>query len=227
MLVTHRYYTLVASLPYLEHFERLERNPITRLRLDQRLSSLRLDHGNELEEAERLVEWHREAPGKTDADVVERFRHALAVIETPSLHAFVSLRMEQRTVMAGLRRRQRGEPAPAAHEVWGTEPRAAWVRTHWDQPDFGLATHYPWVGEAARLVRERNALGLERLLMNIVWTRLGHIVESDPFGFEAVFAFVFKWDIASRWLSYQPASAAKRFGELVMNALGEHDAQFA
>ena len=59
--------------------------------------------------------------------------------------------------------------------------------------------------------------------MSVVWTRLGHVAESAPFGFEAVFAFAFKWDIATRWLSYQPAAAATRFGELVKNALGGKD----
>ena len=176
---------------------------------------------------ERLVEWQRQEPGKTDADVVARYRHALEVIRSPSLRAFVTFRMDQRTIVAGLRRRHAGEPVPGTDEVFGTQPRADWIRHNWDKPDFGLGTRHPWVGEAARLLGERDALGLERLQMNIVWTRLGHVAESDPFGFEAILAFVFKWDIASRWLSYQPAAAATRFGELVTNALGEHHELFA
>ncbi len=225
--MAHKYYMLVASLPYLAPFERLERLPITRLKLEQRLSALRPDHAADFAAAERVVVWQRDESGKTDADVLARFRHALETIGSPSLRAFVTFRMDMRTVVAGLRRRHAGEPAPTADEPWGTQPRADFVRHHWDKPDFGLGTRYRWIGEAARLLGERDALGLERLLMSVVWTRLGHAAESDPFGFEAVFAFAFKWDIASRWLSYQPAAAATRFGELVTNALGEHHESFA
>ena len=53
--MAHQYYMLVASLPYLEPFERMERLPLTRLRLEQRLSALRPDHAADYAAAERVV----------------------------------------------------------------------------------------------------------------------------------------------------------------------------
>jgi hypothetical protein len=53
----------------------------------------------------------------------------------------------------------------------------------------------------------------------VVWQRLSRIAESDPFGFEAVFAFVFKWDILRAWLARDPAAAKTRFQELIKEVI--------
>ena len=61
------YITLVSSLPYLPPFEKAERSPITRLRLEQRLHSLEADDAKQLAIAEALVSWRLSlAKPKTD-----------------------------------------------------------------------------------------------------------------------------------------------------------------
>lgn len=219
------YYMLVASLPRLIPFERVERLPINRQRLEQRLRNLDLDHAEQLAEAQRVVEWRQQPVGRTDAEAVDLYRRAMSRLTEPTLRSFLAFRMDQRTVMAGLRRRQRGDSAPPAGEPWGIRPRADWVRRHWDAPDFGLSGHYPWIDEARRLLEARSALALERLLMNVVWERLGRVADTRPFGFEAVFAFSFKWDIVNRWLSYQAEAAVERFQELVTEGMREYQQQ--
>ena len=56
---------------------------------------------------------------------------------------------------------------------------------------------------------------LDSLMMNIIWQRLSRIAESNRFGFEAVFAFVFKWDILQAWLARDASKAKSRFQELI------------
>jgi len=220
------YYMLVASLPRLVHFERAERMPINRQRLEQRLRNLDPSHAGQLSEASRLVEWRQQPAGRTDTEAVELYRRVTSRLTHPVLRAFVEFRMDQRTVMAGLRRRQAGDPAPPAGETWGIPPRADWVRRHWEAPDFNLGGHYPWINEARRLLEARSALELERLLMNVVWQRLGRVADTRPFGFESVFAFSFKWDILNRWLSYQAEAAVERFRELVTEGMREYQKQY-
>ena len=53
------YYTLVASLPRLAHFDRAERLPINRVRLDQRLKSLDPVDAEDLSLAEVVLEWQQ------------------------------------------------------------------------------------------------------------------------------------------------------------------------
>ena len=73
----------------------------------------------------------------------------------------------------------------------------------------------------------RDALGLERLLMDAVWTRLGRIGERSVFGFEPVIAFVFRLDILQRWLSYDAEAGKARFQDLVGEVTREHQELFA
>jgi len=217
-----QYYMLISSLPHLDHFERAARVPINREKLERRLLNLRAEHAEQLASAQRLVEWRQQPMGRTERETVEMYKAVLGTLTDPGLRAFVQFRMDQRTVMAALRRRLRGDAAPSVGEPWGTPPRADWLRARWEQPDFGLSGHYRWITEAARLLEARAALDLERLLMNVVWQHLARVADKRPFGFEAVFAFAFKWDILSRWLSYQAEAAVERFQELVTEGLREY-----
>jgi hypothetical protein len=217
-----RYYTLAASLPRLVHFERAERLAINRQRLEQRLGNLSPGHAAQLSAAEQLVGWQQQPAGRTDAEVVALYRKVSPTLDNDALRDFVRFRMGQRTVLAALRRRQRGERPPASDNEWGVPPRAQWLSSHWDAPDFGLSGHYPWIGQARELLEARSAWDLERLLMNVMWERLGRIADQQLFGFEEVFAFVFKWDIVNRWLSYQADAAVERFRELVTEGMREH-----
>ena len=101
------------------------------------------------------------------------------------------------------------------------------VVSRWDSNDLGLGNLLPWISDAAALLEAGDALALEQLLMDAVWTRLGRLADRSPFGFEQVIAFVFRWDILHRWLSYNAESGAKRFQELVAEVTREQQQLFA
>ena len=221
------YYTLVASLPRLSHFETAAWLPLSRKRLDQRLSMLSLEDAQQLRLAENLVEWQRQPITRTNEQVAEQYRKFMPNIADPSLREFVEYRMAQRSALVALRRRRLGLPAPEADQVWGVGPWLTLTVTAWDREDLGLGHLLPWIGEAARLLEIGDAMQLERLLMDAVWTRLGRIAERSPFGFEPVIAFVFRWDILQRWLSYNAESGKTRFQELVVEVTREQQKLFA
>jgi hypothetical protein len=221
------YYTLVASLPRLPHFEAAAWLPLSRKRLDERLSMLSLEDRRQLRLAEDLVKWQRQPVTRTDEQVAEQYRKLMPNIPDPSLRDFVEYRMAQRTALVALRRRRLGQGAPAAGEVWGVGPWLNLMTSSWEREDLGLGNLLPWISEAARLLESGDALELERLLMDAVWTRLGRIAERSPFGFEPVIAFVFRWDILQRWLSYNAESGKIRFQELVAEVTREQQQLFA
>jgi hypothetical protein len=66
-----RYYTLVASLPRLRHFESAEWLPLSRRQLDERLSMLTPEDAHQLRLAERLVEWQRQPITRTSEQVAQ------------------------------------------------------------------------------------------------------------------------------------------------------------
>lgn len=210
------YITLVSSLPYLPPFEKAERSPITRLRLEQRLHSLEADDAKQLAIAEALVSWRLSlAKPKTDKEMVLRCRVALQTITQPALREFIEFRMDQQTILAGIRQRQAGFATPELERASGASRWAGFIASHWDDPDFKLAAVYPWIPKARSYLEANDARSLDSLLMNIIWQRLSLIAESNRFGFEAVFAFVFKWDILQAWLARDAAKATGRFQELI------------
>lgn len=210
------YITLVSSLPYLPPFERAERSPITRLRLEQRLHSLEPDDALQLAIAEALVSWRLSlSKPKTDKDMILRCRAALQEISQPALREFIEFRIDQQTILAGLRQRHAGFGSSILEQVDGASRWTNFIASHWDDPDFKLAAVYRWIPEARSYLEANDACGFDRLMMNIIWQRLSRIAEGNRFGFEAVFAFVFKWDILQAWLARDAEKAKSRFQELI------------
>lgn len=221
------YYTLVSSLPRLPHFERAEWLPLSRKQIDQRLSMLTPEHALQLRFAEALVQWQRQPITRTSAQVVDTYKRLLPHFTHPALREFVEYRMSQRTVLVALRRRRRGLGPPAADEAWGVGPWLKRIPGAWDRPDLGLGGILHWVENAAKLLEAGDALGLERVLMDAVWTCLGRIAERSSFGFEPVIAFLFRWDILQRWLSYDAEAGKTRFQELISEVTRDHQQLFA
>lgn len=210
------YITLLSSLPYLPPFERAERSPITRLRLEQRLHILEPGDGCQLTIAEALVSWRMSlSKPKTDKEMVLRYRAALQEITQPALREFIEFRLDQQTILAGLRWRHAGFESSVLEQVTGASRWAGFIDSHWDDPDFKLAAVYPWIPEARSYLEANDACSLDKLLMSIIWKRLSRIAEINRFGFEAVFAFVFKWDILQAWLARDAVKSKSRFQELI------------
>ncbi len=221
------YYTLVASLPRLPHVERTEWLPLSRKQVDERLSMLSQEHATQLRFSEGLVRWQRQPITRTSEQVVRDYKKLLPHLTHPALREHVEYRMTQRTALVALRRRRLGLGPSAAGEVWGVGPWVGRIASAWDRADLGLGQVFPWIGEAAKLLDAGDAQGLERLLMDDVWQRLGRIGERSPFGFEPVIGFLFRWDVLQRWLSYDAEAGKNRFQELISEVTREHQQLFA
>jgi len=226
-MASETYYTLVSSLPRLPHFEQAEYLPLSHKQLDERLAMLTLEHSVQLRFAERLVRWQRQPITRTSEQVAEDYKRLLPHLTDPALREFVDYRMTQRTALVALRRRRRGLAPPAADEVWGVGPWVRRIASAGDRADLGLGQVFPWVDEAAKLLEAGDANGVERLLMDTAWTYLGRLAERSAFGFEPVIAFVFRWDILQRWLSYDAEAGKTRFQELISEVTREHQQLFA
>ena len=224
MIVADSYITLVASLPYLPPFEKAERVPITRLRLEQRLFMLRAEHREQLTKAEKLVTWRMSlAKPRYDADMVRQYRVLSKTITHPALLNFIGFRIDQQTILTALRQRRAGMSADEFARIPHASRWTQFIIKHWDDAEFKLTFMYPWLPEARQLLEADEARDLDKLLMATIWQRLSRISESNPFGFEAVFAFVFKWDILQAWFAREPVLAKNRFQEITLNCLNSRN----
>jgi hypothetical protein len=139
----------------------------------------------------------------------------------PDLQSFFEFNIDQRTIMAGLRRRQRGFPAPSAGKLWGVGRHVDHIQRNWDAPNFKLSAAYSWIPLARQHLEAREALALERLLKTVLWDHIDRSVDPYDFGIKAVLSYIIKWDILDQWLSYNVKAAEERFEELVAEVIDE------
>ena len=85
----HAYYTLVASLPHLPHFERAERLPISEKRLRERLRMLEADDIEVVRRGVEFLAWRDHPTERTDAEMVSRYHHLMAISLHPRLKEFI------------------------------------------------------------------------------------------------------------------------------------------
>ncbi len=215
------YYTLVASLPPLPRFDQADRLPITRERLNQRLTMLTADDSQLYESAADFLAWQRQSATRSDEEMIAHFKKMAERIAVPTLQSIFDFPIDQRTIMAGLRRRFRGLPAPASGEPWGVGRYVNHIERNWDHPHFKLSAVYPWIPQARSHLEAGETLALERLLQNTLWDHVDRSVPAYDFGFSAVIVYVFKWDILDLWLSYDIEEAKIRFDELVTEVTDE------
>jgi len=223
--VRRRYYHLVASLPALPDFRQARLLPLSRLRLEERLSLLHADDLEDLTRAQRLVSWHRQPVSRTTGEFVAMYEEVVARNRNRELMSMVDFRMNARTVMVALRQRRQGKAAPSGK--WGTGPYTRIIESRWAEPEFGLGAVFPWIPEAQAFLDQGDAMELEKLLMGQSWKKLSQISDAQPFGFERVFAFAYKWDIVHRWLSYDAEKARDRFEELISEVTSDHQNLFS
>jgi hypothetical protein len=210
------YYTVVASFPHLPYFAEAERLPLSRLRLEQRLHMLDVDETRQILQAEFLAGWRLPA-GKlgSGGKIAAQYKTMLQSISQPVLREFVEYRLDIQTVLAALRIRQAGRDPEQFPGIWGVGHWVKHIEAHWDAADFRLGTVYPWIVEAGNYLAAADAMALDRLLMDTVWKKLSRLADMSPFGFEAITAFVFKWDILQAWLQRDAAAAKQRFQVMI------------
>lgn len=218
---------VLASLPYLPRFDLARRLPVGRETLAARLALLAPPDAAEIALAVSFLSWQRYPADRTDEEVIREHDCVLAAARTAALRELVAFRLGVRTLVAALRRKHLGLPAPRTNERWGVGRWTRHVARRYAEPDFGLGHVLPWLPAARPLLEVGDAVGLERLLFGLVWDELERLTRVDRLGFGAVLAYVFKWDLVDRWLRRDAALAARRLDALAMEALGAFDHPFA
>jgi hypothetical protein len=142
------YYTLIASLPRLPRFDRAERLPINRERFRERLEMLEPEDAELVERAAAFIRWQRQPVARTDQEMIAYYERLAELIQEPVLACMFEFLINQRTIMAALRRRHRGLPAPASVEQWGVGRWVRHIERNWDDPDLKLVALYPWIPQA-------------------------------------------------------------------------------
>ncbi|AHF03617.1 ATP synthase subunit A [Marichromatium purpuratum 984] len=218
MTDSHRYAMLLSALPAHGALFTARQTPLSRIRLEQRLTQLDAEDARTLRTLRTLLEWAEQDPHSSDQAVLERARRQIPTLPDPFARDLADWRLEMRTLICALRRRHRGEPPPSERR-WGYGRWTEQVRRHWNEPAFRLERACPWLPEAARRLDQSDAIGVERLLLRTVWEHLERRHDGHHFDFAAVIIYALRWDLVARWTSYHHERALARFDDLVETAL--------
>lgn len=211
-----KYTLLLSSLPQQPlSFINAKQTPVSRIQLDKRLALLSSEDADELDRIESMLHWSK-IMDDNDQAIVKNTLQLLSLISHPVLHHIVSWRLELRTILSALRKRQAGKSPTSAEVFYGFGKWPELIKKNWHEQDFGIAHLAPWLPEANELFEAGESLELEKFMLNLVWQYYARIGNDHYFDFVAVVIYVLRWDLISRWSSYDRDEAKLRFDELVI-----------
>ena len=214
----HRsYYTLIASLPHLPlHFE-LDRTPITRPRLNERLKLLEDADRDVIDQMSAFLVWDRQPLDRNDQEVIERYDNLMRTVSNPLVRALINTRINMRTIVSAVRRRKAGGSPPVGVGQWVDH-----IRRNWEHPEFRLAGRYAWIRPFQDLIDEGAAREAQRLLFSVNYRTWSRMAEHYAFSFEGLILYLARWEIIDRWTSQDANAGQQRFEKLISETLGEH-----
>lgn len=219
------YVALISSLPGCERLFVAKLPPLSRIRLERRLTALSSDDRETLRVLEDALSWDGYDINTTDKEAFERGRKALTSVPQTTLRQLLAERLEVRTVIAAIRLRLAGSSPPDGK--WGFGRYRRQIITRWNEPDFGLDRVYPWVLEAVHLSETKDTLGFERLILDSTHIMMQRHAASHQFDFEAVAIYVLVWNIFDRWARTNAEAASRRFETMTLDAFDNYPELFA
>ena len=218
---SHRYVMLLSSLPYHGALFSARVTPLSRIRLQERMSLLQPDDLREVDAMSGLLDWYRHPVQKSDEEIVKLAKQLIPELRSPFARELLSWRLEMRTLIAALRRRRNGGKVPSAGDQWGYGRWLAQIEKYWNEPYFRLEGVYPWLPEAAKFMERGDPVALERLMLETVWKFLQRMEEGHLFDYERVLIYLFRWDLVGRWTVADGEAAEARYAALVEEGLGQ------
>ncbi|QDT16700.1 DUF2764 family protein [Alienimonas californiensis] len=210
------YYTLIASLPPLPtHFD-VERPPISRRQLAERLSQLSEEDAETVRQLADFFDWDRQPLDRTDAEIARELTN-LQTVQHPLVLRIIQHRLDVRIVVSALRRRRDGlsQPVPIG-ELSET------IRRHWSDPTFGLGGRQPWIEPFAKFMTEGRVVEAQRTLFEHTWRQWRRLATEFTFSLEAVILYLARWEIIYRWTSRNAEAGRTRFDTMIQDTLGDY-----
>lgn len=220
---SNRYVFLMNSFPDLGELISDEPLPISRTQLDMKLKMLIEEDQHTLDHIEKALHWDSLVFDLTGKIIIHNTYSLLEKVKDSDLHQIIMNRLEYRTLVKALRYRSKyGEPPESP---WGFGKWLHTIEKNWTQPDFGLASVYPWLPQAVTLFDSGQVKALEYFLLDMVWKSLDRSCQGHYFDFEAVVIYVLRWSLRARIATYNAKESLTLFQNLVANAVSQSDQQ--
>jgi hypothetical protein len=167
-------------------------------------------------QVQRFLHWDRQQPEIADEDVQREYRRLMKAITNKLVRDIINHRMDVRTITSALRRRRLGLEPPTAVGQYVEH-----IRKHWQHPEFRLAREHPWIPRVREGLDAKQAVEVERQLLNATWNRWVKLADQFYFSFETILLYLARWEIVDRWTRLNESAGRERFNTLLMGVLGD------
>lgn len=208
---------LVASLPHLPRSFDVEQVPLSRIRLEQRLTLLGEHDRSVVEQMQQFLLWDRQHREHTDEEARVEYERLMTSISNRLVRDIISYRMDIRTITSGLRRRRLGLEPPKAVGQYVDQ-----IAKHWSHPDFRLTRQHSWIPLFQEHLKANQPKQAERQLLLATWNRWIRLAERHYFSFETILLYLARWEIVDRWTRLNESVGRQRFNSLLQETLGDH-----
>lgn len=221
----HSNYTgLIASLPNLMDPFMHRHPPISRVQLFKRMNMLDYDDSQVTIELAKVFLWSEIGAGETeqaalDPPLLKRAERLIDQLEQNDIRAWLVWRMEFRSIVAALRYRHNGEDSPPKQRPWCYRSIVQLLEQNWNKADFGLSSRFHWIAQANTLLESGESAELERLLLSACWRYYQAQNPDVEYGLSHVWLYISRWDLVSRWCSYDEEKAEMIFSNLLASSV--------
>ncbi|WP_100641720.1 DUF2764 family protein [Alteromonas facilis] len=216
-----KYVMLISSLPSPNGLFKSSHTPLSRIKLEQRLSVLSPAEHTILASVEKALDWRFLDADMSDEMIRALDLHAISSVRNETLSLIIRNRLEMRTLIAATRMRHNGKAKPSSAR-WGFGRWQTHIINHWQEADFALSHLFPWINEFRQHIENDNPVLAERLILTESFKQLQRLSHQHRFDFEAVVIYVLKWNILDRSLNSNGYQAQRRFEQLVKQGLGQY-----
>lgn len=144
-------------------------------------------------------------------------------LKNPFMNNLLEWFFDIRSILVALRlRKHKSKPPEIPSEYWITRFGSKLI-SHWQHPDFGLKSIYPWVPNLSAQMENSNIDIVEELLLSLIWKHLDNIEDRHYFDFEALIIYLLRWKVINYWSRFNKKVTEKHILKFVDTLLSEHN----
>lgn len=218
-----RLYTLLSSLPYLPHFQKAKKLPVSRVVLEKRALML----PEKERELSRQILINLEGcyfPTEESSGLIAKNYDMLLQRTQPykNLHHTLRVFLERRIVAAIYRvghfeveSKERPKEWWNLLGKWGVHPAVLKEKR-------GMENRYLWLKDLKASIQDETPFEFTLLLTKMEWRDAERLAFSAPFSYEAFASYLIRWMILQMWLGFDTQKASNRFTTFTSEIVSEY-----
>lgn len=215
------YYTLIASLPAMPTDFRQPHVPISRPRLEDRLSMLDSESLAFVELLFSLMAFDTSAAEHCDPVRRSLFEKLIETQPNQATRHLIDLLFDSWDIAAAIRARQHNKKPPPMLGQYADH-----IRRFWQHPQFNLGLRFSWINKVDQRLKNGEIVQAENEIYQAVWQLLRRQAEQYPFTLAALVTYLIQWHLVSRWSVRDEKIGINRFTSLLEEAIDGYDTLF-